>query len=668
MRDRIDLERITRGLHRQRRTAGEADAGMVAGADILIHAKACAHHPLATLQRRGHLRLEPALPLELAFGLGDDHLQSLERCAHGLAQRRRHFRHAVGVHGLLPLHTEAGERLLDAHVDCLAVVLLRRGRNVLGAGGRGVAVFHDHQDAVILIEGGVGHARGEAVVPEAAIAHHRHGAPVEQRIDGRVGGQTEAVAQHGVADVERRQGGEQMAADIGREVELAAVALDQFHGREHRPLRAADAKAGRTRRYHLAQQTASALLGRQCGLGDGSDGAGIHARRVLRHRLHELAHAPQQHLAGVFAGHRQHVLAVHHRAIDFGPAQCRQQRFFQIVGLAFLHHQHRRLAGAKAHQFIRHQRVGHVHAVDRHARRAKGIGQAELLQGAQRAVVQPALSDDADARQIAIEEFIQLLLAHEFHRRWPAHIHLEFFLQVGRGRQHDAVVVEVRFLQRVVARDGRCAVGAGGELAMHMTGTDAQLQHHRAGRGLGQLEAFFHHAHDGGQVGARIEQPDLRLGGKGMGALLHDGGALAVVFANHDQRPAAHTGRGQVGQRVRGDIGADGGFPGHRTTDRIGDGGPEHGRSAGLVGIGLQMHAEFVQQVARIGQHIDQVRDRRALIAADIGHARLQQCLGHRQDALAAKGFAFAQSQRLHFFLEGTFHVISPIDCCHAQP
>ena len=58
---------------------------MVAGADILIHAKACAHHPLATLQRRGYLRLEPALPLELAFGLGNDHLQSLERCAHGLA-------------------------------------------------------------------------------------------------------------------------------------------------------------------------------------------------------------------------------------------------------------------------------------------------------------------------------------------------------------------------------------------------------------------------------------------------------------------------------------------------------------------------------------------------------------------------------------------------------
>jgi hypothetical protein len=57
------------------------------------------------------------------------------------------------------------------------------------------------------------------------------------------------------------------------------------------------------------------------------------------------------------------------------------------------------------------------------------------------------------------------------------------------------------------------------------------------------------------------------------------------------------------------------------------------------------MHAEFVQQVARIGQHIDQVRDRRALVAGHVGHASLQQGLGDREDALAEEGLALAEAQ-----------------------
>ena len=51
-----------------------------------------------------------------------------------------------------------------------------------------------------------------------------------------------------------------------------------------------------------------------------------------------------------------------------------------------------------------------------------------------------------------------------------------------------------------------------------------------------------------------------------------------------------------------------------------------------------------------VGQHIHQMRDRRALIAADIRHARLQQRLGDRENSLAAKFLAFAEAQRLDFF------------------
>ena len=140
------------------------------------------------------------------------------------------------------------QRALHAHVGRLVLAVLRRGGQLLRAGGGAVAVLHDHQDAVVLVEHGVGDAGGQAVVPEAAVAHHRHRALGEHRVHRRVGGEAQAIAEHGVADVERRQRGEEVAADVGREVELAALLLQHLHRREHRPLRAADAESRRTRR------------------------------------------------------------------------------------------------------------------------------------------------------------------------------------------------------------------------------------------------------------------------------------------------------------------------------------------------------------------------------------------------------------------------------------
>ena len=82
------------------------------------------------------------------------------------------------------------------------------------AGGGGVAVVHDHQHAVIIIEDGVGDAAGQAIVPEAAIAHDGDDPPFHVRPDAAGTGQTETVTQHRIADVERRQGGEGVTADI----------------------------------------------------------------------------------------------------------------------------------------------------------------------------------------------------------------------------------------------------------------------------------------------------------------------------------------------------------------------------------------------------------------------------------------------------------------------
>ena len=51
-----------------------------------------------------------------------------------------------------------------------------------------------------------------------------------------------------------------------------------------------------------------------------------------------------------------------------------------------------------------------------------------------------------------------------------------------------------------------------------------------------------------------------------------------------------------------------------------------------------------------VGEHIHQMRDGRALIAADVGDPGLQQRLGDGENALAAEFRALAEPQRLDFF------------------
>ena len=244
------------------------------------------------------------------------------------------------------------------------------------------------------------------------------------------------------------------------------------------------------------------------------------------------------------------------------------------------------------------------------------------------------------------------MLLDEAHRRRPALLDLLLLLQVARGRQHHAAGVPPGMIERVLERERRAHVVVRAKAATHMTGPDADLEHDRRVRRLGQFETGLDRSHDALEIRLGIEQPDLRLHRKGVAALLHDRGAFAVVLANNDQRAAGHPARREVGERVGGDVGADRRFEGGGAAQRIIDRGAESGSGGRLVGARLEAYAELGEHIARVRHHVDEVRDRRALIARHVGDARLQQRLGDGQDAFAAEFLSRTQLELRHLALE----------------
>ena len=61
------------------------------------------------------------------------------------------------------------------------------------------------------------------------------------------------------------------------------------------------------------------------------------------------------------------------------------------------------------------------------------------------------------------------------------------------------------------------------------------------------------------------------------------------------------------------------------------------------------MNAKFIENGLGVGEHIHEVRNRRSLVAADIGDPRLQQRLGNGENALTMKFVSLTQAQRLNF-------------------
>src|SRR5262249_34975726 len=138
---RVAAQRIGIGLDRERRTAGEPDAGMVAGADLLVDSEPDLDHPPAALELLGLLGAHAALAGELALAVGNDHLESALGRAHGRFERPRHLRDAVAAHRAQPFDPERAQRLLDAGSGLGAEAAGGARGEILLAGGGGVAVL-----------------------------------------------------------------------------------------------------------------------------------------------------------------------------------------------------------------------------------------------------------------------------------------------------------------------------------------------------------------------------------------------------------------------------------------------------------------------------------------------------------------------------------------------
>ena len=409
-----------------------------------------------------------------------------------------------------------------------------------------------------------------------------------------------------------------MAADVGGDMDPPDLALEDLDGREDRALRAAGAEARRARRQCDGERRLAALArSLRCGVRPGNRGQ-IEARR--HGRLQEGREAIADRLGGVFAGGRHQPLAVD-AGLYIGFTKYHCYLLFYVFRTTFLLHQNCIFSGAKCLDLAGDEGVDDIEQEERDSARPEGVRQPDRLQAADHRIVEPALQNQADTTQISIEDLVQPMLADIGQGGGKPLFQFKFFLREGDRRVGQAGIVEGRRLgQAGMGADLGRDVVLRRERPLDMAGPHPQLQHYRGVRGLRQREGMLDYLGDAGQVRTRVQQPDSGLHGDREAALLDHAGALAVVLADHDQRAADDARRGQVRQPVGRHIGADDRLPGHRPAQRIVDRRAQHRRRRGLVGAGFHMDAHLAHQFAGVDQHVQQVRHRRALVTADIGH------------------------------------------------
>src|SRR6185503_15967694 len=151
------------------------------------------HDALASRNPARKFRPDTALPRQLALAVRNDDLEALLVRAQRLAERLDDAGNAIGTHAPDPWHADAPQRGLDVEALAAAVPLLLGGENILLTGGTGVAVVHDDQHLIVLVEHRASDTGDKTVMPETAVAHHADGADRLRARDGGGGGQRHAV-------------------------------------------------------------------------------------------------------------------------------------------------------------------------------------------------------------------------------------------------------------------------------------------------------------------------------------------------------------------------------------------------------------------------------------------------------------------------------------------
>jgi hypothetical protein len=88
---------------------------MVAGADVLVDAVARADHALAALELHRVFGAQAALAYQLAFAVGDDHLEAVLGALQRVLEDLDHFGDAISAHLAQPGHPHGTQRGLDIH-------------------------------------------------------------------------------------------------------------------------------------------------------------------------------------------------------------------------------------------------------------------------------------------------------------------------------------------------------------------------------------------------------------------------------------------------------------------------------------------------------------------------------------------------------------------------
>src|SRR5512135_1273001 len=125
---------------------------MITGTDLIVDAVACTCDSLTAFKFLGVFGTDTALTRELAFTVGDDHFQPTLGGAHRLLQRLYHHRDGIGAHRMQPFYAHRTQGLFYIYARRRAGAAHGARRDILLAGGRGVAVLHHDQHAVAFVE------------------------------------------------------------------------------------------------------------------------------------------------------------------------------------------------------------------------------------------------------------------------------------------------------------------------------------------------------------------------------------------------------------------------------------------------------------------------------------------------------------------------------------